>query len=171
MATGVRQGELLGLTWGNIDFEQGVIRFTHVVYRGRRLAGLKTKGEHRVFMGERLSAALLAYREKTLFGGTEDYVFCREDGRPLDPDHIRRSVIYPALKSAGIEQAEWGSGLHAFRHLAGSKAHEKYGLKAAQALLGHTNIQTTANVYVHLEDAQHRETAQGLEESFGGFLN
>jgi integrase len=171
MATGVRQGELLGLTWGNLDFEQGIIRFTHVVYRGERLAGLKTKGEHKVFMGERLASALLGYKGRTLFAGSDDFVFCRADGRPLDPDHLRRSVIYPALKQAGIAQTEWGSGLHAFRHLAGSKAHEKYGLKAAQALLGHTNIQTTANVYVHLEDKDYRETAKGLEESFGGFLN
>ena len=43
MMTGMRQGELLGLRWKNLDFKSGMITLTHVVYRGQLMKGLKTQ--------------------------------------------------------------------------------------------------------------------------------
>ena len=183
MMTGMRQGELLGLRWKNLDFKSGMITLTHVVYRGQLMKGLKTQKEHTLAMSPILQAILEGrkggssekrYQElgtlRPQFRKENDYVFCREDGSPLDPDYMRRSVIYPALEAADIEREKWGSGLHMFRHTVGSKIHALSGsIKMAQEQLGHSNIQTTANIYTHIDEGQKKETANLLEGEFAGF--
>ncbi len=61
------------------------------------------------------------------------------------------------MERAGIPIQKRSSGAHDFRHLAGTLVHRATGsLKLAQELLGHADIQTTANIYtdVNYEDAQ-----------------
>ena len=66
------------------------------------------------------------------------------------------------------------SGFHAFRHSAGSVVYkERRDLKATQKLLGHSNIGTTADIYVHTDTETEIETASALERAIFGnlFLN
>jgi hypothetical protein len=49
------------------------------------------------------------------------------------PDYLRKEVLYPALKKAGIERVDRTHGFHLFRHSAGSIIHAQTGdLKLAQ---------------------------------------
>ena len=172
MMTGMRQGELLGLRWKNIDFKRGMMTLTHVVYRGQLMKGLKTQKDHTVGLPPLLKAILEDLRKSSQFVKQGDYVFCREDGSPLDPDHMRRSVIYPALEAAEIEREKWGNGLHMFRHTVASRILSLGGsLRAAQEQLGHSNIQTTANIYTHIDEDQKKQTANLLEGEFAGFAS
>jgi integrase len=165
--TGMRQGELLGLRWSNIDFKQKLITKTHVVYRGELTPGLKTTSKHVVGMSPLIEHIVAQHKEHSPFNQSDCYVFCRADGRPLDPDHVRRYVIYPALTKAGIPQQKRGSGLHMFRHTAASALVERTGdISGAQHQLGHSSIQTTANVYTHVNVGQKLASANALEASF-----
>jgi len=106
--TGMRQGELLGLRWMDIDFLSKQIIKRNVVYRGQLVEGLKqTKrtGEVKKYvisMCPIVENILVNIKTYSQFANSECFVFRREDGRPLDPDHIRRYVLYPAMEIAGI---------------------------------------------------------------------
>jgi integrase len=82
---------------------------------------------------------------------------------PLDPDHMRNYVLYPAMDKAGIERTKHAYGLHMFRHTAISEVAKTLGLKAAQEQAGHRDLATTANVYTHIDLSQKHESAGALE--------
>jgi integrase len=176
LLTGMRQGELLGLRWQDIDFTGKLISKENVVYRGKLVEGLKqTKRngavrKHKIGMSDSLIGVLSMHRAQTIYTKPEDYVFCREDGSPLDPDHLRRSVLYPALEAAGINREAWGSGLHMFRHTVVTEMAKRAGLKAASDQAGHAGIEITANVYTHVDEEQKRLNASVLGESFGSLV-
>jgi integrase len=173
LLTGMRQGELLGLRWQDIDFAGKLIYKRNVMYRGELLAGLKntkkkTDGkprEHKVAMPPLLMHVLQEHQERTLYKESTHYVFCREDGSPLDPDHMRNCVLYPAMAKAGIPRQKYANGLHMFRHAAGSILYAATGgdLKKTQEQLGHADIQTTANIYTHVDLKQKHQSAEALE--------
>jgi len=170
--TGMRQGEMLGLRWQDIDFKNRMIHKRNVVYRGELVEGLKetsrTTGKlrrHTVGMSEALKRILEARREVSPFKEPHHYVFCRTDGRPLDPDHIRRSVLYPALEAAEIPFHKHGSGFHQLRHTCISEISKRLGLIASEQA-GHSDIAITADVYSHVDNESKLQAASLLGDSF-----
>jgi integrase len=117
---------------------------------------------------------LTQHQETTLYGQSDHFVFCRsnvdkdnpQDHRPLDPDHIRRYVLYPAMKAAKIPIESRGNGLHLFRHTVVSELAKRNGLKAAQDQAGHSDISTTADVYTHIDAEQKLASAKSIQEAF-----
>ena len=92
-----------------------------------------------------------------------DFVFCKIDGKPCDPDWLRKNVLYPALKIAGIQRLSHAHGFHLFRHSAGSIVHAvTRDLKLTQELLGHSRISTTSDIYVHLDERFAEEATEAL---------
>ncbi len=115
-----------------------------------------------------LERILMEHRGVSQFKGPDDFVFCRADGTPLDPDSLRRCGIYPALKAAGVPFVKRASGCHAFRHLVGSVIHKETGsLKDAGEQLGHADVSTTGNIYVHVDDEQIDRNAEILGRVLG----
>jgi hypothetical protein len=93
-----------------------------------------------------LARVLAEHRQNSRFTGLEDFVFAKPDGSPLNPDVLRRDVLYPALDRLRIPRPKVASGFHAFRHTAGSVVEEQTGrLKLAQRFLRHSNLSTTAD--------------------------
>jgi integrase len=93
-------------------------------------------------------------------------VFCKEDGTPLHPDVLRKDVLYPILDRLGIPRISGASGFHTFRHSAASILNERTGnLKLVQKLLGHSNIDMTADVYTHTSAEAEREAAIAIERA------
>ena len=90
-------------------------------------------------------------------------MFCQADGKPIDPDSLRRFGIYPALEKAGIPFKKRASGCHAFRRFVASMIHKQTGsLKLAQPQLGHSTLSTTADIYTSVDEEQVTETAEAL---------
>jgi integrase len=118
---GLRVGEVLPLQWG--DIEDATVHLRRSIWRGIVKPRLKTKGSRRPMpTGEILTERLLAHREASAWSSHEDFIFCRDDGRPFDSDHVREQVLYPALKAAGIEIVPRESGVHALRHSGGGRS-------------------------------------------------
>lgn len=168
--TGLRAGELLGLRWKDIDFLNRRITVSHSLWR-RRLESPKTQASKaRVAMPEALVRILADHRAGSDCTDADDFVFCRADGSPLDPDSLRRLGIYPAMKRAGIPFVKRASGCHAFRHLAGSIVHDQTGsLKLAQKQLRHATVTTTGNIYTHVREEKLDDLASILGEALGEF--
>ena len=114
---------------------------------------------------------MLEHHKRALTTGPEDYVFSKRDGTPFHPDLLCRGVLYPVLDRLGISRGSGASGFHAFRHSVASFINAQTGnLKLAQKLLGHSTIDTTAEVYTHTSVEEQREAALAVERAIYGDL-
>lgn len=169
--TGARLGELLGLQWRHVDLKNRTLRIEQSLWQ-QQLVTPKTVGSIRTIpFGHGLSQALLEQHQNTVHNQPEDFVFCKRDGMPLNPDVLRKDVLYPALDRLGIPRASGASGFHTFRHSAASFINAQTGnLKLAQKLLGHATIDMTAEVYTHTSVEADREAALAVERAIYGDL-
>lgn len=141
LATGIRRGELMGLTWSAVDLER------------RRLVLEDTKnGERRVVPATGPARDMLERRSK-IRRIDAPYVFPgRKRGKPLDP----RAPFERACKAAGLEGFRW----HDLRHTAASYlAMNGATLAELSDILGHKTLAMVKR-YAHLSE-QH--TASVLE--------
>ncbi len=137
-----------------------------------RLVPPKTQGSFRnIYFGEHLRLVLMEHRQRSLHSSPDDFVFCKSDGSPLNPDILRRDVLYPALDRLGIPRSTRCAGFHTFRHSAATIVNAQTGnLKLVQKLLGHTNFGTTADVYTHTAADEDRNATVALERAIYGDL-
>ena len=151
-----------------------------MVYRNRLIAGLKETRKRRrrrqlaVGLSELLARVLEELIDESEFRGPDDFLFHRPDGRPVEPKVFREDILYPAMGRAGIPVESRATGLHLFRHTAGSLLNKKTAdLKRVQVQLGHADIGTTADVYTHVDLETVHQNAADLESVFleacGGF--
>lgn len=159
--TGLRLGELLGLQWKHIDLEARVLHVKQSLWHGK-LVPPKTKTSVRSLpIGKVLASRLRG-------GEPEAFVFADANGKPLNPNWLRRGVLYPALRKACLPVAARAAGFHAFRHSAASLIAAGGNLKLAQAFLGHSHLSTTADIYTHTSAMAERSAAEALENAIFG---
>jgi integrase len=76
----------------------------------------------------------------------EDLVFQTTKGTPLSDKNLYNRELAPACDRIGQPRISW----HSFRHTHATFLHENgESLKTAQALLGHSDLETTLNTYTH----------------------
>jgi integrase len=160
--TGVRIGEALALRW--MDFKGSEIHINHTLYKGQ-LKQPKTESSRRAIrLAPIIEGALLVHRDKSKFQSPSDYIFCRPDGQHLYTSALS-SHLHKAMDRAGIKRETSKFGFHIFRHTAGTLLYTRSrDLKLVQGALGHSNISTTSDIYVHLHDPVVAEGALMLAE-------
>jgi integrase len=130
-------GELFALRWGVVDFERKVIRVREAVYEGH-FNTPKTRSSIRTIpMGEALEEVFLRLRPKGTAAG--DLVFASQKRTPLCPENILKRTIHPACVRLGLPKVGW----HNLRYTSATLLHEHEPLRVAQAILGHSDLQTT----------------------------
>ena len=149
--SGLRQGELLGLRWRDVDFEARRLRVVSPFVRGE-FADPKSVGSARsVPMADRIAEALTQLQADTLFPRPQDLVFAHPDtGRPLD-----RSKLIRRFKEA-VSRADVNTvTFHELRHTFGTRmAAAGVPIRAIQQWLGHADIKTT-QIYAHYQRTEH----------------
>jgi integrase len=169
--TGLRAGELLGLQWKNLNLETGELRVEQSLWNNQVVTPKTKSSKASVWFDKILTDAFSEQRKHSVHTGPDDFVFCKPDRSPLNPDVLRRDVLYPALDRLRIPRTKGASGFHAFRHTAGSVVEASTGrLKLAQRLLRHSNVSTTADIYTHTTKQAEREAAVALERAYFGDL-
>jgi integrase len=167
--TGVRVGELLALSWSDLNFEEQTISIRKSLW-GKQVVRPKTDASVRtLYAGPMLMDVLRIHRSRSPHCKPSDWVFCNSEGQPWNADVLRRDVLYPVLDRLQLTRAARSSGFHCFRHSAGSFVNSQTGnLKLAQKLLGHSRYETTANVYTHALSGEERAAALAVEEAIFG---
>jgi integrase len=158
---GLRQGELLGLRWSDVDLEAGMLTIRHTLQRGTRtLAEPKTERARRTLqLPSEVTAALRAHRKRQLDGKASEYVFASSSGRPLDPRNVARRFAM-AIAAAGLPAQRF----HDLRHACATLLLEQgEDLAVVSKLLGHANLSTTADVYAHLTPAMGQRAAERMD--------
>lgn len=123
--TGLRLGELLALSWTDVDLEAGRLFVRRAVARG--IVGTPKNGRSReVALSQQARAALEAHARRSLL------VFSDSEGRMLTKGAMK-APLANALKRAGLRHIGW----HALRHTFASHLVMRGApIKAVQELLG-----------------------------------
>lgn len=162
--TGLRIGEVLGLKWQDVDFGDAKLYVRRSVWRGKEFSPKSKKSIRAKHMVGTLSKALAWQRGVSHFTEPQDYVFAGNSGKPQHPDDIRRRVLYPAMKAAGIAIAPRAYGFHIFRHSAGTEMQRATSdLKQTSSFLGHASTAITGDVYLHMTPDTDRASVEKLE--------
>lgn len=109
--TGLREGELLGLAWGDIDWSARQI-YVRQQYTAGRFSELKTEASRRCVD---LPAGLVAELRRWRLAcppGSHDLVFPNGAGNPENHANLLNRGFYPALRRAGLRKSRF----HDLRH-------------------------------------------------------
>jgi len=151
--TGLRQSELLGLRWRDVDWDAQRIRVRNTFVRGehskRGKSDLSTRRS--VPMADRLARELDGYSKRTEYRGDDDLVFAHpQTGSPLDRSKVTKR-FKAACKDAGVRQIKF----HDLRHTFATRlAASGQPLRTIQEFLGHADSKTT-QIYAHYAPSEH----------------
>jgi len=179
--TGARAGEIVAVAPMDLDFNSRFVQIRRNSSRGVITTPKNGKGR-RVDMSLQLTNVLHEYvakkkadaltREMTkpvderraadevLNAVMESPLFARRDGRPLDPNDLRRQIFYKALACAGIRRVRF----HDARHTFASLLLQGESLPYVKDQLGHSSIQMTVDVYGHLIPGFNKQAVDKLDD-------
>ena len=170
--TGLRQAELLGLRWRDIDLERKSISVCRALYKRQGKCEFrepKTKHSKRsIPMTQNLAAYLREYR-----GGREslslhlgrlvkldDLVFSNAEGEALDPS-VLSHTFQRIVKKAGLENVRFHDLRHTFASLMLS---HHAAPKVISEILGHASVAFTMDTYSHIIPGMKEEAMALLDE-------
>ena len=171
LALGLRQPEVLGLQWVDVDLDGGTLTVARTLQReagAYRFEAPKTERSRRsVPIPPTLAAMLTTHRDeqderKAIAGqawAEGNFVFDRGDGRPIDPDSFGRA-FRDARDAAGLEDVR----LHDLRHAyATLQIAEGTDARLVSDLLGHATVAFTLMTYVHPDEDAATSAAETAE--------
>ena len=159
--TGLRQGELLGLRWRDVDFEARKIRVVSPYVRGEfgdpKSAGLGPVGPDG---RARRASRSRELRGRSHYAHDRDLVFCHpETGKPLDRSKLVRR-FKQAIDRAGVHRITF----HELRHTFGTRmAAAGTPMRTLQHWMGHADSKTT-QIYAHYQPSD--QEADAVDRAF-----
>lgn len=193
LGTGCRVGEVVGLTWDDCDFKEGLININHnLIYRTDEYTGRsgfyistpKTKsGEREIPMFDAVRKALLEERARqmkegfnqTIIDGYSGFIFSNRFNGVLSPHNINRA-INRITRDYNVEESERAErenreplllphfSVHNLRHTFCTRMCEnETNIKVIQEIMGHANITTTMDVYNEATRYKKKESFAGME--------
>ena len=193
LGTGCRVGEIVGLTWDDCDFKNGIININHsLIYRPDEYTGKsgfyistpKTKaGEREIPMFEAVRKTLLNERmrqmregfNQTVIDGYSGFIFSNRFNGVLSPHNINRA-IERITRDYNVEESELAArqnreplllphfSVHNLRHTFCTRMCEnESNIKVIQEIMGHSDISTTMDVYNEATRDKKKESFAGLE--------
>ena len=168
---GLRQGEALGLRWGDIDIQRGIVNISNQMQKieGKyTFTDLKTHRSRRtIVLGKETQRVfdthvniIENYKEGAGLSWQElDLVFPKEDGSPRSA-HTDYDQWQGALKLCGIVPRR----LHDARHTAATLMYsQSIGIETISRALGHSSSAITSRLYVHSAEEPLRGAAQAID--------
>jgi integrase len=171
--TGLREGELFGLKWSDLDWGKKHLRVQRQLQRikgkGMVFTEPKTKAGKRMLV---LSTATIAklrehiyyQQQERIIAGDRwqeyDLLFPSTLGTPMDPSNMYKD-FKDTLKKAGLPDIRF----HDLRHTAATlMLQQGTHPKIVQERLGHSNISLTMDTYSHVLPSMQEEAAEKMDE-------
>ncbi|MFA6809205.1 MAG: tyrosine-type recombinase/integrase [Eubacteriales bacterium] len=175
--TGVRVGELVALSWSDIDFENKLVSISKDVFFSHAINYViqppKTKSSKRkIPITDSLLKVLSIYKkeqqENALRKGIKfensSFIFAKDE-RPFHPTLVN-NYVKKYIKMAGINKHITTHGL---RHTHVSLLAEAgVSLEAIQERLGHKSDTTARDIYLHITKKAKKEAAQKFDKLMNG---
>ena len=172
VSTGLRQAELLGLRWRDIDLDMLSISVSQVLYKRRGVCQFKepktAHSRRRVAMTPKLALFLREYRaeRESLYWqlgqllALDSLVFGSPEGKPLDPSILSHEFARVA-KLASLQGVRFHDLRHTFASLMllrGAKP------KVISEALGHASVAFTMDTYSHIIEGMQSDAMELLDE-------
>ena len=163
--SGARQGELLSLKWGDVDWENSQIHIQRTFNKGRFFTTKTKTSNRKVDLGPIVINELKKW--KLACPGNElDLVFPNQSGKAINYSNMMIRSFQPSLKAAGLSRMRFHDLRHTYASLMIAQGEN---IKYIQTQLGHSNPTVTWNVYAHLMNSTNQEAACRFEDTiFGG---
>ena len=169
--TGLRQGELLGLKWDDIDLDQGTLQVRRILSAAKSGPAFTTPKNNKgrsVRLTPRAVQALRDHRKRQIeerlkqAGHWHDtgLVFTSTVGTPLNRHNVFGRSFKPLLRRAGLPDIPFHALRHSFATLMLSGREHP---KVVQEMLGHSRINTTLDFYSHVLPDMQREAINRLD--------
>lgn len=155
LRTGMRQGEIFGLQWKDLDFVKRTIHVRRAV-RKRVVSTPKNNRFRRIPMTDQVWEALKAHRSLR----SRDWVFTRENGEVLTRNAIKWA-FWRLTRAAGLPEIRFHDLRHSF---ASQLVMAGVPLAGVKELLGHADIKMTMR-YSHLAPTETARYIQALENT------
>ena len=169
LSTGMRIGEICGLRWCDVDTVEGVIKVRHTLQRIYIIEGetrhtellLDTPKTANSVRDIPMSSELLKMLKSLTKVVNENYYVISNDIKPIEP-RTYRNYYKKLCKQLDIPELKF----HGLRHSFATRCIEsKADYKTVSVLLGHSNISTTLNLYVHPNKEQKKKTIDKMLRS------
>ena len=170
LCLGVRRGELLGLEWGDIDWEHNQVKIIRnrvvvdgksVVKEPKTATSVRTLDVPLPLMQKLRKHKMQCLSNKLRFGKaytTTDYIIVHPNGKPIYPEYLSQ-MLTKLQERAGLPKCRF----HDLRHLCASiMLLQGVNVKVAQERLGHKDIATTMNIYSHVLPSSAKEAADKI---------
>ena len=175
---GFRRSEVIGLKWSAVDFENDTITINHTITQsnGKLIIRDKTKtksSKRSLPLEPIVKSFLLELKEKQeknkeLCGDSYnqeylEYICVDNCGNLIRPDYVTETFL-KLLKKKKLKIIRF----HDLRHTCASILLKNgANMKEIQAWLGHSNYNTTANLYAHLDTSSVCNTGKVITNVFG----
>jgi len=169
LTAGLRQGELLGLKWNDIDLQAGTVSVQRTLRlkAGRVIvtSPKSAKGRRLVELPSMTVDAIQDHRKRMLADGHAgcEWVFCNEAGNPVDKNNLVRRSFKPTLKRAELPPIRFHDLRHTHATLLLLQGEHP---EVVQERLGHANIAMTLDIYSHVLPSMQRGAADRLGDMF-----
>jgi integrase len=177
--TGMRQSELLGLRWRDVDFDSCKLRVRHQLSRARvsdpaKLLPLKSDaGERDLDLMPDLAKVLREQKLASSYSSADDFVFVTLTGKPIyyrnaSARGLQKAADRAGLNPDGLPRLSFHDLRHtAITHLIRSGA----DVAQVQRFAGHAKPSITLDVYVHeFEARKSNDVGERLSAAFDGVL-
>lgn len=177
LTTGMRMGELLGLTWRAMDLDAGAVRVQASLQRtaaGLALMEPKTaRSRRQIEIEPRVVAALRRHRaaqlQERLAAGPAwvdgELVFSTRTGGPIDGRELLRAWFRPLLARARLPRIRFHDLRHSYASIALARGLHP---KVVQEAMGHSTIAVTMDLYSHVVPSLQREAAKEMGAALFG---
>jgi integrase len=162
MNTGLRLCEALALRWKDVNWKERRIDVSHNVVTAvdrnsttkKRIQinqrYLKTRSSKRILPLNNTAYEALTKIKEFRYFGENSYILCTKNGTQNKPRNFCRT-FESIIKRAGIEKC----GIHALRHTFATELFRKgTDVKIVSSLLGHSSVDITYNIYIHVLQEQ-----------------
>ncbi|OAH59400.1 integrase [Domibacillus aminovorans] len=169
ITTGMRQGEILGLRWKDVDFENECLYIRQTLtHDGKEFKeGAKSKASNRSVGLDTITLSTLKQHRKQIatnklkLGAAyidNDLVVCSANGKPINPRNLLRS-FYNLLEKSSLPKIRF----HDLRHTHASlMLQQGENIKLISERLGHSSIKITLDTYSHVLPNMQQEASNRL---------
>lgn len=180
--TGIREGEVLGLTWDCVDFEHGTITIKQQLQKERKgqgkyhLVSLKNEKLRRISPAPYVMDVLNARKQQqeidrsnagTLWNNHLNLVFTNEIGQNLSAQTLYLQ-FKKVVSSLGMPEVRFHDLRHSYAVAALQSGDD---IKTVQENLGHYSAAFTLDVYGHVTDQMQKNSAQRMEQFIQTVVN
>ena len=172
LQTGLRAGEIIGLEWKDVDWKNKTIsieRTCRYKYKLKewRIGEPKSRNGKRIIPLTEEAMEILNEQKKIDHSlkmielKWKDTIFLRSDGKPANNTELDIE-LYTVCKKNGLSKIS----MHILRHTFATRCAEAGMIpKTLQMILGHSNIATTMNIYVHATEDQKKKEMDMVESA------